>query len=95
MAGDHDTETSFRKPELRGAGVYDLVHHHHGSTAVSLAGLNWGEGGVLQVLKNTKTNNKIEDLFNERPVHQNISTEVHFECISSQSLFYPGATKGP
>lgn len=50
MAGDHDTEASFRKPELRGAGVHDLIHHHHRSTAVSLAGLNWG--GVLQILKN-------------------------------------------
>lgn len=29
MAGDHDAETSLRKPIFRRAGVYDLVHHHH------------------------------------------------------------------
>lgn len=40
MAGDHDAEASFWKPELRRAGVHDLVHHHHRSAAVSLAGLN-------------------------------------------------------
>lgn len=40
MAGDHDAEAGFRKPELGRAGVHDLVHHHHRSTAVSLAGLN-------------------------------------------------------
>lgn len=58
MAGDHDTEPSFWKPELRGAGVHDLVHHHHRSTAVSLGGLNWGDWRdaiQIQKQKNKKT----------------------------------------
>lgn len=40
VAGDHDAEAGFRKPELGGAGVHDLVHHHHRSAAVGLSGLN-------------------------------------------------------
>lgn len=40
MAGDHDAEAGFRKPKLGGAGVHDLVHHHHRTAAVGLSGLN-------------------------------------------------------
>lgn len=40
VTGDHDAEAGFWKPELGGAGVHDLVHHHHGTTAVGLSGLN-------------------------------------------------------
>ena len=40
MAGDHDTEASLWKPELRRAGVHDLIHHHYRAAAVSLAGLD-------------------------------------------------------
>lgn len=40
VSGDHDAEAGFWKPELGGAGVHDLVHHHHRATAVSFAGLD-------------------------------------------------------
>lgn len=40
VAGDHDAEAGFRKPELGGAGIHDLVHHHHRPAAVGLSGLN-------------------------------------------------------
>ena len=42
MAGDHDTEARFWKPELWRAVVHDLVHHDHRPTAVFLGGLDWG-----------------------------------------------------
>lgn len=40
VAGDHDAEAGFGEPELGRAGVHELVHHHHGSAAVGLRGLN-------------------------------------------------------
>ena len=41
VAGDHDTEACLWKPELWRAGIHDLVHHHHWSTAVSFGRLDW------------------------------------------------------